>query len=232
MKNNQSKSTFIKRLISFLIIGITLLSKTILMNLMLVYLSYTDYTDAQLSVLNGIIFLFAFVALVPQLKTVIGKSILAIVTAVIYLGQMLLDVSFYKVIYETRLPTVDCTLVEWLSINTRLLTEGFEPVFHGSALIMLLLCAFVIVFFQIKPKMINSIKNKFIKNLKKTSKSFYFDFIFEHFVDYLSLEEFYEIKNFYENTELKTGVVSVEWEEENFNQIEKRISVRLSCEEK
>lgn len=209
---------FEKRWVTYTIAGVWLLRKLLLFYFAIEY--RIDPIDEYVNYMfDAFVLACAFASLEKYTVTRIGKSFLATITSVVFVGVIIIQNYFLD--YLRFMPHSYGYGMENMVINAlkRYLHYGY-PGYHWAFIGMLAICFIIIALRASKPKIMNIIKDVLFQKAEKTKRSIYFTILFEHFLDYITIGEYICLKDWYLNSDIKWSMISRVFEEEEWKEMD------------
>ena len=157
--------------------------------------------------LNALLFIIGFSVVEKYLSSYLAKAFYALLTS----AGLVVSIGAENYLYQA-MKYLNIGWKEWdfyfFSENgmKAYLSTG-KPGYHWAFIAMVAMCVVVIILRAKKRDIIIRFKNKMVERAKETHKSIYFDLVLRTFVKYIAVADYFELRDIYENQEIKYSVI-------------------------
>ena len=157
--------------------------------------------------LNAILFIIGFSVVEKYLSSYLAKAFYALLTSAGLVVSIGAENYLYQAMKYLNIGWRDWDFYFFSERGIENYLANGKPGYHWAFLAMVVMCVIVIVLRAKKDDIIISFKNWLVKRAKKTYKSIYFHLVFRHFSEYLAIADYFELRDIYENEEIKYSFI-------------------------
>lgn len=157
--------------------------------------------------LNVLLFLISFSAVEKNLRSYFAKSVFALLTSAGLIVSIGAENYLYQAMKYLNIGWTDWDFYFFANKGYEHYLATGKPGYHWVFLAMLVMCVVVIILRAKKRDIIIGFKNKMVERAKETHKSIYFDLVLRTFVKYIAVADYFELRDIYENQEIKYSVI-------------------------
>lgn len=156
---------------------------------------------------NALLFLIGFSAVEKHLSSYFFKAYYALLTSAGCVVSIGLENYLYQSMKYLNMGWTDWNFYFFSKNGMAAYVSTGKPGYHWAFIAMVVMCVVVIVLRAKKVNITITFKNWLVKRAKKTHKSIYFHLVFRCFYKYLAIADYFELRDIYENEEIKYSFI-------------------------
>ena len=157
--------------------------------------------------LNALLFIIGFSVVEKYLSSYFTKAVYALLTSAGLVASIGAENYLYQAMKYLNIGWRDWDFYFFAERGIENYLASGKPGYHWTFLAMVVMCVVVIVLRAKKVNITITFKNWLVKRAKKTHKSIYFHLVFRCFYKYLAIADYFELRDIYENEEIKYSFI-------------------------
>lgn len=157
--------------------------------------------------LNALLFIIGFSVVEKYLSSYLAKAFYALLTSAGLVVSIGAENYLYQSLKYLSMGWCDWDFYFFSERGMETYLASGKPGYHWVFLAMVVICVVLIILRAEEKNIIISFKNWLVKRAKETHKSIYFHLVFRTFFKYLAVADYFELRDIYENEEIKYSLI-------------------------